>query len=269
MLKHYLEEELRYEAAQLEKINAYLEANPEVVLSYAKDCFYYYMKYANGAAGKRHYIRRTDTETLRRIISLRYFKVKAGFLASNIHVLEKALKKALDYDDPAILAKLPNIYVSAIELMRRGMEGKAFQSEKPEHREGLIVTTSTGVKVRTKGELALFETLNDYDLNIFYEKKLVLIDRELQPDGTVLEKKVDVYPDFTIVLPDGSEIYWELCGMFDKPFYRVKQFKKFNLYYDNGIYMPKNLIVTMEDKDKPLDIQVIRRIIESQILPLL
>ena len=51
MLKQYLEEELRYEAAQLEKINAFLEANPEVVLSYAKDCFYYYMKDANGADG--------------------------------------------------------------------------------------------------------------------------------------------------------------------------------------------------------------------------
>ena len=57
--------------------------------------------------------------------------------------------------------------------------------------------------------------------------------------------------------------------MFDKPAYREQQFKKFKLYYDNGIYMPKNLIVTMEDPNKPLDIQAIRRIIESQILPLM
>ena len=30
--------------------------------------------------------------------------------------------------------------------------------------------------------------------------------------------------------------------------------------------MPKNLIVTMESSDKPLDIQAIRHIIESQII---
>ena len=269
MLRNFLQEELEREMAQFEKISAYLGANPEAVLSYAKDCFYYYLKDENGVAGKRHYIRRTDTETLRQITSLRYLKVKAELLEHNINVLRKALKKAVDYDDPAILAKLPNTYTSAIAQMRSNLECKVFQSEDPKHRDGLIVTTSTGVKVRTKGELALFETLNDYDLNIFYEKKLVLIERELQPDGSIIVKEVDVYPDFTIVLPDGTVIYWELCGMFDKPYYREKQFRKFKLYYENGIYMPKNLIVTMEDKDKPLDIQAIRRIIESQILPLM
>ena len=37
--------------------------------------------------------------------------------------------------------------------------------------------------------------------------------------------------------------------------------------YDNGIYPPKNLIITMDDGDKPLDIMAIRRIIQNMILP--
>ena len=269
MLRQLLKEELCSEAAQLEKINAYIGANPEVFLAAAKRGFYYYLKDKDGTVSKRRYIRRTDTATLRHVTSFRFLEAKAKLLEHNISVLENALKNAVDYDDNAILAALPKSYASAIELMRRGLEDQVFQSENPIRREDLTLTTSAGVKVRSKGELALFETLNGYELKIFYEKKLVLIERELQPDGKVLEKKVEVYPDFTIVLPDGTEIYWELCGMFDKPAYREQQFKKFKLYYDNGIYMPKNLIVTMEDKDKPLDVQAIRRIIESQILPLI
>ena len=269
MLKNYLKEELHREAAALEKIKSDLKINPESVLLSTKGSFYYYTKDECGKPGKRHYIRRGDTDTLRHITSLRYLKVKAEFLAHNIDVLENALKNVFDYDDAAIIDALPKTYASAIELMRSASYDKVFQSQNPKKRENLIVTTSTGVKVRTKGELALYETLSDYGLKIFYEKKLVLTDHRPLPDGSFEAVNVDVYPDFTIVLPDGSEIYWELCGMFDKDTYRSKQFLKFKLYYDNDIYMPKNLIVTMEDPNKPLDIQAIRRIIESQILPLM
>ena len=264
MLKNYLKEELHREAAALEKIKSDLKINPESVLLSTKGSFYYYTKDECGKPGKRHYLRRGDTDTLRHITSLRYLKVKAEFLAHNIDVLENALKNVFDYDDAAIIDALPKTYASAIELMRSASYDKVFQSQNPKKREDLVVTTSTGVKVRTKGELALYETLNDYGLKIFYEKKLVLTDRRPLPDGSFEAVSVDVYPDFTIVLPDGSEIYWELCGMFDKDSYRSKQYLKFKLYYDNGIYMPKNLIVTMEDPNKPLDIQAIRRIIAGE-----
>lgn len=269
MLKKYLEEELELEKTSLEKLKLKLAALPETVLAPTKSGFYYYVKDPDGNPGKRRYIRRNDISTLRLVTGIRYLKKKAEILSHNIPIIENAMRKLLDYDDTAILNALPKAYVSAIDLVRSDSAKEVFQSENPKHRDGLVIKTSTGVWVRTKGELAIYETLvemlSEFGIKIFYEKKLVLIHRELR-SGTVIEEDVDVYPDFTIVFPDDTEIYWELCGMFDKENYRNNQYVKFCDYYDNGIYMPKNLIVTMESFDKPLDIQMIRHIIESQII---
>ena len=270
MLKNYLENELKLEAAELEKLRAKLAALQETVLGNARGFFYFYTKNADGKPGKRRYIKRGDVNTLRLVSGARYLKEKVKALSHNISVMEQAIRRMRDCDDQAILEALPRTYASAIKYVREVSSGEVFQSENPVDREGLVVTTSTGVKVRTKGELVLYEILIEMlsgtGIAVYYEKKLELIVREPRPDGTVMESKKDVYPDFTIVFPDDTEIYWELCGMFDRLFYRSRQYDKFCNYYDNGIYMPKNLIVTMEAADKPLDLQAVRRIIESQIL---
>lgn len=269
MLKNYLEEELRLETADLEKLKAKLSSLKDTVLASAKGGFYYYTKNEDGTRDKRQYIRRGDISTLRLVAGSRYLKTKAEILSQNIPLIESVLQKIHDYDDTAILNSLPKTYVSAIELVRKASANEVFQSENPKNRDKLVITTSTGVKVRTKGELALYETLvemlSEYGFEVLYEKKLILVHRELK-SGTITESQVDIYPDFTIVFPDKTEIYWELCGLFDGQGYRQSQYLKFCDYYDNGIYMPKNLIVTMESSDKPLDIQMVRRIIESQII---
>jgi hypothetical protein len=269
MLKKYLEEELKCESDALEKIKVKLAALPETVLAPTKGGFYYYVKDKDGKPGKRRYIHRDDFATLRLVTGVRYMKKKVELISHNLHVIKRSLEKLNDYDDTAILNALPKTYVSAIELVRSASSKEVIQSENPKWRKNLVIKTSTGVMVRTKGELALYETLiemlSEFGIKVFYEKKLVLIHKELR-SGSVKETKVDVYPDFTIVFPDDTEIYWELCGLFDGDDYRNTQYAKFCDYYDNGIYMPKNLIVTMESSDKPLDIQAIRHIIESQII---
>lgn len=266
MIKNYLENELRFEVAELERLETKLAGLQDMVLGSARGSFYYYVK---GKPDKRRYIRRGDVRTLRLVTGARYLKEQKRALSNNIKVMEAALEKMRDLDDQAILDALPKTYVSAIELVRSASSNEVFQSENPEHREDLVIKTSTGVYVRTKAELALFETLAEMlsgtGVKIYYEKKLVLTVRDLR-GGTVHEHQEACYPDFTIVFPDGTEIYWELCGMFELAGYRSRQYKKFCDYYDNGIYMPKNLIVTMEAKDKPLDLQAVRQIIESRIL---
>ena len=270
MLRSYLENELKLEAAELDKLRSKLADLQDTVLGTARGYFYFYTKDADGNPGKRRYIKRDDVNTLRLVSGARYLREKARVLSHNLSVMEQALKNMRDTDDPAILEALPKTYVKAIDFLREATAEEVFQSENKVDRDGLVITSSTGVKVRTKGELAIYETLIEMlsgtGIKVYYEKKLTITVRELQPDGKVLEYEKDVYPDYTIEFPDGFVIYWELCGMFDRSFYRSRQYDKFCNYYDNGIYMPKNLIVTMEAADKPLDLQAIRKIIESQIL---
>ncbi len=56
--------------------------------------------------------------------------------------------------------------------------------------------------------------------------------------------------------------------MMDSEEYQKRNLKKMMLYYRNGYYVPKNLIIIMESSDKPLDTDAIRRIIDGFIKPL-
>ncbi len=205
---------------------------------------------------------------MRKITTHRYLAEKVKILRTNISILEAVLANISDYDDETILNKLPKAHRAAADFLRdtSPLSG-VIQSENPKHRDKLIIKASDGLMLRTKGELNLYETLISYDLNVRYEKALKLKEVFVYPNGKVGTKEIIVYPDFTIILPDGEKIYIELCGLYDKPEYRNIQFAKFNLYYDNGIYMPKNFILIMESEDKPIDMVHIRRIIETEILP--
>jgi len=92
-----------------------------------------------------------------------------------------------------------------------------------------------------------------------YERKLVLTDS--------FGQSYEVYPDFTIPLPDGRFIYWEHKGrMYDPKYQRRNQWKE-NLYFLNGIYPPHNLIITMDGPHQEFNLQEIHQIIKGLILP--
>lgn len=266
MLKSMIEEEIRYEKEMLNKIRSNISLENNVVLTYTHGHFYYRTR---GKSSKLNYIRSSDYNKLRIISGTRFMTEKANILLENIKRLEKVLPALSDYDEDSIIKRLPKAHVKAAELLKEKVSREVHQSENPKHRENLVIVASNGVRVRTKGELNLLEVLLSYDcFDVRYEKELTLKKVMAYPDGHSETVEVKVYPDFTIILPDRSQLYWELSGLYDNPKYRSEQFNKFNLYYDNGIYIPKNLIVTMESQDKPLDMTVIRSIIESQILPL-
>ena len=75
------------------------------------------------------------------------------------------------------------------------------------------------------------------------------------------------YPDFTIKLPDGSIMYWEHFGMMDQDDYRKKNLHKMGTYIENNIYVPQDLIITMDSDTVPFDNLIVKGIIDSRILP--
>lgn len=93
----------------------------------------------------------------------------------------------------------------------------------PEH---LKYTAVNGKKVRLKSEVMITMILSKYKIPYRYECALKL--------GENI-----VYPDFTIIHPETGKIY----------------------YIANGIIPMKNLILTWETSDQPLDIQLIEKIV--------
>lgn len=113
--------------------------------------------------------------------------------------------------------------------------------------------TSMGIKVRFKSELIIAERL--YEKDIFFRYEQIL---------TIGYKKFA--PDFTIKRHDGKIIYWEHCGLTDDRRYMAHHMKKLESYYEAGIVPWKNLIVTCDDDDGALNIEIIKSEIRNKLL---
>lgn len=270
MILKVAEEELKLEKKALEALLKNTKQYPRKTLlccTSGKNSMKFYYKDPGGK--RRIYIRRSEHELLRNITYGAVLSESIKIIRKNINAIENLINtyKPYAYDD--ILKELPKAYQQASEFLETSAPPPetVIQSENPYHPEDLKHTASNGLRVRSKNELIITEELSAFSLNYRYEMALKLIENIVNPDGTVYSRTVTKYPDFTIFLKDGSVVYWEHSGKFDKEDYRYDQFNKFKLYYDNGIYPPKNLIITMDDGDKPLDIMAIRRIIQNMILP--
>ena len=262
-----LADELKIEKKVLKDIRRRRRAYPTKRLLISRDRKGYERFYYREPSEKRlTYIKAGDRGKLRAVAYGRYLEEYEKILKNNISSIEKILGVMSDYDHESIIAKLPASYRHVIDMVSEKEGSKVIQSENPKHREKLTVKTSNGLYVRSKNEMIIYEMLLFFKLNVRYEMALEVEETIDEEDGTETVRKVTIYPDFTIFLPDGSVIYWEHFGLNDRDDYRESFTDKINLYYDNGIYPPKNLIITMDGDGKPFDNLMIRKIIEAQIL---
>lgn len=117
--------------------------------------------------------------------------------------------------------------------------------------------TDCGIFVRSKSEQLLANALYAYGIPFHYEE------RYHYKIGNIGK----IYPDFTILLPDGSVIIWEHFGMLDNPSYCSRTAEKLNIYQMNGLILCKNLIITMDDYHHNFGSDVINDTIKKFILP--
>ena len=97
-----------------------------------------------------------------------------------------------------------------------------------------------GIIVRSKSEVIIATALYDNNIKFEYEKAIKISD-------------VIYYPDFTVEKKNGDIILWEHLGLIDNPDYRNKVYRKIMKYNENGYYQGKNLILTYETAESPLD----------------
>ena len=120
----------------------------------------------------------------------------------------------------------------------------------PDYREGLIVPTRAGIKVRSKAEEMIADALFERRIPFHYE--------ELLDVGGI-----NMYPDFTILDPVSlnKEIIWEHFGMMDDRNYASRARIKIGSYLEAGWIPDKNLIMTFEGRTWPLDINYVELLI--------
>jgi hypothetical protein len=99
---------------------------------------------------------------------------------------------------------------------------------------GLIFSTYSGIRVRSKSERTIADALDQNMIPYSYEAAIAF--------GGELRS-----PDFTIFRPfDGKKFLWEHFGLMDDETYRLKTVAKLDLYARHGFFPFDNLICTYE-----------------------
>ena len=112
-----------------------------------------------------------------------------------------------------------------------------------------------GMRVRSKSEVFIADMLDDLGVPYRYEEAIFLKGRGW------------VYPDFTVMNVRLRKTFlWEHLGRMDDPDYCKKNLGKLEDYEKNGYFPGKNLILTMEIRDRPVSPPKIKRIVETYLL---
>ncbi len=123
------------------------------------------------------------------------------------------------------------------------------------YEEAPYIKTNRGECVRSKSE----KILADY----FYIKG---IPYQFEPMFKQLSGKI-VYPDFALLnLRKRKTYYWEHLGKVDEKDYASRNFEKLMDYEESGLIIGQNLIVTMETRERPLDIKLVEKKVHQFLL---
>lgn len=226
-----------------------------------------YYTYKDGA---EVYIPRNQHSLVNDLKRRRVLETAENIAKGNIKAMERLLREYEPLDFDKIERDLPRAYrgldpvkpnFTPGEKTFFGAKGQHFtQSENPYRRENLVNSTYFGLKTRSKSEAIIAESIYRRGFSVYYEKKKILYDE--------LGHKKIVYLDFVIPLVDGFEMGWEHNGLLDDASYLERNVEKLRLYHLNGIYQPKNLIITADKLGGGLDNEYIDCLVQNYLVGL-
>lgn len=205
--------------------------------------------------GSREKIKPEDKDLLIALRTKGYFQKAIKILKKNLKLEWNLVKGFQTFTFLAAEMLLPNAYCE--DFLREWInDNYTVNNSYLEHK---IFETSFGLKVRSKSEVLIAELLHALGIPFHYDEEVTFRDSA----GNWHTFSVD----FIIMTPSGEKIYWEHMGLFHQESYRIKNFTKMRVLYDNEIMLMNNFIITMESKRHPLNAPTVDRIIRGQILP--
>ncbi len=233
--------------------------NGHINMSISNGSYQYY--YVDPNSKTRKYMKTEDLRMVKRIIQRDYERR----LNRDLVRLEKTLSKFVERYD---IDDLTNAYLELHEGRRKLVtpfittqdeiiqewlkDNPGMQNPYPE--EG-IFRTDRGEMVRSKSEKIIADTLLKKGVPYQYEPMLEL------------EGYYVIYPDFVILNTRTEKtIYWEHLGLASDMEYAVKNFKKIQQYEACGYLLGRDLIITMETSERPLDTRIVEKKIQEFLI---
>lgn len=147
-------------------------------------------------------------------------------------------------------------YENKVASIIKQWESEEYEA-KTSHRESLQYETERGEMVRSKSEVIIANLLYQSRdcLSYKYERPL-----KIETKGRTLT----IYPDFTVLnLKTGKITYWEHAGRMDDENYATEFVWKHNRYVENGFVSGQDVIFSYETLAMPLDIKIVKLMIEA------
>lgn len=226
--------------------------------------FYYREdKSASSRSGRppAHYIKKKDIELARQLAQRDYEKQLLKQLEKRYHVIESAAdvysgtnlsnpyQKCTDDRKKLIIPRYMSDEDYAAQWQDVQFTRKPFAEGVPE------IYSARGERVRSKSEKIIADTLDRYDIPYRYEYPLEFKgERTLYPDFNVLNRRTR------------QEYYLEHLGMMDDPEYAADAVRRIEYLGAHGIIPGKNLLITAETRNRPLNVKILNRFIHEYLI---
>lgn len=278
-------EEAQKEINRLEKmlkgIDMFLSVAPEGYLKWQNKNgkTYYYQQYMqdvpmiadktmdteNFDKWKRKYIRKRDIGIVAALAQKNYYSSVKPLVQKQLKELKQFVNKYPKENLEEIYEALSVERKRFVKPLQVSVKQKIIQWEaevyekNTKYSENLKFETDQGELVRSKSEVIIANLLYQNQNHILYKYERPL-------EMTIEGRSKIVYPDFTILSKrTGKIIYWEHAGRMNDPYYVNDFVKKMNTYVTNGLLPGKDVILTYETQNNPLEISAVKRMIKELV----
>lgn len=207
------------------------------------------------------YLRKSERDLAEKLALKKVYEAEAEDLRSEIEACERFLRYKHRHKShlAELLLKSSESFKSLLKAEYKIQDERLQTWAKDPYEksnlypENLKISTSAGVKVRSKSEALIAEELFRLKIPFRYEQICVFGSEKFAPD-------------FTILNPVSyKEQYIEYFGMMDSPEYLERYIHKSEVYVRNNIIPDRDILYFYEGKNSDIDILYIRTRLENFI----
>lgn len=209
------------------------------------------------------FIKKDNISLAQRLAQKQYYSFLKPMIESNLKVLKLLVERYCPEQMESVYDGLSEERKNLITPMWDSKEERIQKWYEEEYEknnaypENLRYETEQGELVRSKSEVIIANILYQHRDDLLYKYECPL-------KVTVEGKAMTIYPDFKILnIHTGKITYWEHAGLMDVLNYANDFVRKVNTYTGNDLLLGRDVVFTYETSENPLDIRVIKRIVED------
>ena len=230
---------------------------------------FYYITKTGSSRGK--YISVKEKAFASQLAQKEYDRQIIDFVKKEINLLKNCLHQTENFSE------IENYYrglclsrqqlitpVTLTDEQYREQWQKITWERKPIAEDAVKYFTANEECVRSKSEVIIADSLLRHGVPYRYEYPL-----KLKAGRGICDRSSELtfYPDFLCLnLRTRKEFIWEHFGIMDNEEYSSNAVGKLNLYSENGILPGRNLIITMEAQNEPLNTKAVDKLIKEFLL---